>query len=108
MVMVCRATTYEAYLYRSYIVVALALAREIPGTFHYGRGKISHVIDFGEANLSRVLRSGKNYTRGREAFLSAAECLALGKGPLSRVQHSGKSNTRRRKMLLDGPSRPRR
>ena len=55
---------------------------------HYGRGKIPRVSQaspsaknraLGKANLPRVLHSGKNSTRGREALPSAAECLALGK-----------------------------
>ena len=40
----------------------------------------------GKENLPRVLHSGKNCTRGREAFPSAAEILALGK-----EQHSAKT-----------------
>ena len=53
----------------------------------------------GKANLPRVLHSGKNSTRGREALPSAAECLALGK-----ERHSAKAlfpecNTRGRAAL---------
>ena len=75
---------------------------------HYGRGKIPRVSQafssvknqaLGKANLLRVLHSGKNSTRGREALLSAAECLALGK-----ERHSAKAlfpecNTRGRAAL---------
>ena len=77
-------------------------------TSHYGRGKIPRVSQAsssaknrarGKANLSRVLHSGKNSTRGREALPSAAECLALGK-----ERHSAKAlfpecNTRGRAAL---------
>ena len=75
---------------------------------HYGRGKILRLSlafpsaknrALGKENLSRVLHSGKNCTRGREAFPSAAENLALGK-----EQHSAKAlfpecNTRGRSAL---------
>ena len=75
---------------------------------NYGRGKIPWVSQtspsaknraLGKANLPRVLHSGKNSTRGREALPSAAECLALGK-----ERHSAKAlfpecNTRGRAAL---------
>ena len=75
---------------------------------HYGRGKIPRVSQaspsaknraFGKANLPRVLHSGKNSTRRREALPSAAKCLALGK-----ERHSAKAlfpecNTRGRAAL---------
>ena len=76
--------------------------------FHYGRGKILRVSlaslsaknwALGKENLPRVLHSGKNCTRGREVFPSAAEILAL-----SKDQHSAKAlfpecNTRGRSAL---------
>jgi hypothetical protein len=75
---------------------------------HYGRGKIPRVSlaspsaknrALGKENLPQVLHSGNNCTRGREAFPSAAEILALGK-----EQHSAKAlfpecNTRGRSAL---------
>ena len=75
---------------------------------HYGRDKIPRVSlaspsaknrTLGKEDLPRVLHSGKNCTRGREAFPSAAEILALGKD-----QHSAKAlfpecNTRGRSAL---------
>ena len=48
----------------------------------------------GEENLPRVLHSGKNCTRGREAFSSAAEILALGKEQHSRKALFPECNTR--------------
>ena len=75
------------------------------------------IITTGEAKFSechwllrvpKIEHSGKRIfseccTRGREAFPSAAEILALGK-----EQHSGKIGTRHRNMLLDGSTRQRR
>jgi hypothetical protein len=81
---------------------------------HYGRSKLSRVPHtspsaknrtFGEANLPRVLHSGK---------MASPECLkghdtrgrqALGEGHLPRAQHSGKTGTRKKLHLtaiLDG------
>jgi hypothetical protein len=54
---------------------------------NYGRSKIPRVSNtspsaknraLGEATFPRVLHSGKNCTRGREAFPSADECPTLG------------------------------
>ena len=80
----------------------------IDSALHYGRGKIPRVSlafpsaknrSLAKENLLRVLHSGKNCTRGREAFPSASENLALGK-----EQHSAKAlfpecNTRGRSTL---------
>jgi hypothetical protein len=74
----------------------------------YGRDKISRVSQaspnaknraLGKANLPRVLHSGKNSTRGREALSSAAECLALGKERHSAKALFPKCNTRGRAAL---------
>ena len=75
---------------------------------HYGRGKIPRVSQaspsaknraLGKANLPRVLHSGKNSTRGREALPSAAECLALGKEWHSAKALFPECNTRGRAAL---------
>jgi hypothetical protein len=75
---------------------------------HYRRGKISRVSQaspsaknraLGEVNLPRVLHSGKNCTRGREAFPSATECLALGKEWHSAKALFPECNTRGRATL---------
>ena len=84
------------------------MVHEIAASMHYGRGKIPRVLlaspsaknrALEKENLSRVLHSVKNCTRGREAFPSAAEILTLGK-----EQHSAKAlfpecNTRGRSAL---------
>ena len=75
---------------------------------HYGRGKILRVSQaspsaknraLSKANLPRVLHSGKNSTRGREALPSAAECLALGKERHSAKALFSECNTRGRAAL---------
>ena len=75
---------------------------------HYGRGTIPRVSQaspsaknwaLGKANLPRVLHSGKNSTRRREALPSAAECLALGKEWHSAKALFPECNTRGRAAL---------
>ena len=75
---------------------------------HYGRDKIPRVLlaspsaknrVLGKENLPRVLHSGKNCTRGREAFPSAVEILALGKEKHSVKALFPKCNTQGRSTL---------
>jgi hypothetical protein len=84
---------------------------------HYGRTVIPRVPGtspraknraLGEANLPRVLHSGKISTRGRGHFPSVAKAMALressalGESHLPREEHSGKGGTRKMNLGFDG------
>jgi len=94
----------HATSYLSLIVEALIFVR----TSHYGRTEIFRVSQaspsaknwaLGEDDLSRVLHSGKNCTRRREASPSAVAYLALGEEQHSKKALFPERNTRGRAAL---------